>query len=143
MNEYCKNQIFQFEIVAETLSEELLTFFCEEADPQRFRFEIGVQSFNTQTLSAVGRIQNNERLCKVIKRLKESGVTMHVDLIAGLPHEGIESFQASFDQLFSLGASELQLGILKLLKGTKLRGQDNIISSFRNRLLMMYFLLNG
>ncbi len=125
MNEYCKNQIFQFEIVAETLSEELLTFFCEEADPQRFRFEIGVQSFNTQTLSAVGRIQNNERLCKVIKRLKESGVTMHVDLIAGLPHEGIESFQASFDQLFSLGASELQLGILKLLKGTKLRGQKD------------------
>lgn len=125
MNEYCKNQIFQFEIVAETLSEELLTFFCEEADPQRFRFEIGVQSFNTQTLSAVGRIQNNERLCKVIKRLKESGVTMHVDLIAGLPHEGIESFQTSFDQLFSLGASELQLGILKLLKGTKLRSQKD------------------
>lgn len=125
MNEYCRNQIFQFEIVAETLSEELLTFFCEEADTERFRFEIGVQSFNSQTLSAVGRMQNNERLCKVIKRLKESGVTMHVDLIAGLPHEGIESFQKSFDQLFSLGASELQLGILKLLKGTKLRSQKD------------------
>ena len=48
---------------------------------------------------------------------------MHVDLIAGLPYEDLSSFQMSFDSLFSLQASELQLGILKLLKGTKLRSQ--------------------
>ena len=59
MNEYCTHQIFQFEIVAETLSEELLQFFCEEAVPGRLRFEIGVQSFHTRTLHAVGRTQNN------------------------------------------------------------------------------------
>lgn len=123
INDYCTNQIFQFEIVAETLNEELLQFFCEEAKPGRFRFEIGVQSFNTQTLQSVGRMQNNERLREVIGRLKASGAIMHVDLIAGLPYENLASFQTSFDTLFSLQASEVQLGILKLLKGTKLRSQ--------------------
>lgn len=123
INEHCIHQIFQFEIVAETLSEELLQFFCEEADVSRFRFEVGVQSFNTQTLTSVGRIQNNERLKEVIARLLAAGCILHVDLIAGLPYEGMESFHASYDQLFALQASEVQLGILKLLKGTKLRSQ--------------------
>lgn len=125
MNDHCKNQVFQFEIVAETLSEELLNFFVYEADKKRFRFEIGVQSFQQKTLQAVGRIQNNERLKEVITKLKDANCIMHVDLIAGLPYEGKESFQASFDELFSLHASELQLGILKLLKGTKLRSQQD------------------
>ncbi len=121
INEHCLNQIFQFEIVAETLSEELLEFFTKEADRTRFRFEIGVQSFNPDTLAAVGRYQNNERLKAVIAALREAGAVMHVDLIAGLPYEGMASFKASFNELFSLKASELQLGILKLLKGTKLK----------------------
>lgn len=123
MNTYCLKQIFQFEIVAETLSEELLDFFCGEADVNRFRFEIGVQSFHAKTLTSVGRIQNNQRLQEVIRRLKDARTTMHVDLIAGLPYEDIHQFQDSFDQLFALQASEVQLGILKLLKGTKLRSQ--------------------
>lgn len=123
INEHCIHQIFQFEIVAETLSEELLRFFCEEADVSRFRFEVGVQSFNTKTLTSVGRIQNNERLKEVIARLLAAGCILHVDLIAGLPYEDMESFHASYDQLFALQASEVQLGILKLLKGTKLRSQ--------------------
>lgn len=125
INEHCKKQIFQFEIVAETLSEELLIFFCEEADTDRFRFEIGVQSFNPETLTSVGRMQNNERLQEVIARLRKANCTMHVDLIAGLPHEGMDSFQTSFDALFALQASEVQLGILKLLKGTQLRAQKD------------------
>lgn len=124
INEHCVNQIFQFEIVAETLSEELLRFFCEEADVSRFRFEVGVQSFNTKTLTSVGRIQNNARLKEVIARLKQAGCILHVDLIAGLPYEDMESFHASYDELFALQASEVQLGILKLLKGTKLRSQQ-------------------
>lgn len=125
MNEHCVNQIFQFEIVAETLSEELLAFFCEEANPGRFRFEIGVQSFHKETLQSVGRIQNNERLKFVIKKLHESSCTLHADLIAGLPFESIEQFEKSFNELFALGAGEVQLGILKLLKGTKLRSQKD------------------
>lgn len=126
MNEQCPKQIFQFEIVAETLSEELLTYFEKEADKQRFRFEIGVQSFHKETLKAVGRLQNNQRLKEVITRLKEADVIMHVDLIAGLPFEDFSTFQASFDELFSLGAKEVQLGILKLLKGTKLKQKGDL-----------------
>lgn len=126
MNEHCTKQIFQFEIVAETLSEELLRFFCEEADKKRFRFEIGVQSFHDKTLQAVGRIQNNERLCEVITRLQKAGVVMHVDLIAGLPFEGMELFAQSFNALYDLHADEIQLGILKLLKGTSLKKKKDL-----------------
>lgn len=124
MNEFCKNQIFQFEIVAETLSEALLNFFVQEADKQRFRFEIGIQSFHSETLQAVGRLQDNKRLKEVIGKLRDANCTMHVDLIAGLPYEDIHCFQSSFDEVFELHASEVQLGILKLLKGTKLRSQQ-------------------
>lgn len=124
MNEHCPNQIFQFEIVAETLSEELLNFFEKEADKKRFRFEIGVQSFHPETLSAVGRIQNNKRLVEVIQRLQKAKVVMHLDLIAGLPYEGIELFKHSFNQLYELHIDEIQLGILKLLKGTKLKAKQ-------------------
>lgn len=126
INEHCPNQIFQFEVVAETLSEELLSFFIDEADKNRFRFEVGVQSFNTNTLKAVGRIQNNARLKEVITRMREAGLILHVDLIAGLPYEGMSSFDASFNELFSLKASELQLGILKLLKGTGLKRKSEL-----------------
>lgn len=124
MNECCPNQIFQFEIVAETLSEELLEFFCEEADKKRFRFEIGVQSFQKKTLEAVGRIQNNDRLVEVITRLQKANVVMHVDLIAGLPYEGLDLFKHSFNSLYELHTDEIQLGILKLLKGTKLKDKQ-------------------
>lgn len=125
MNEHCVNQIFQFEIVAETLSEEMLTFFCEEADKQRFRFEVGVQSFHQPTLTAIQRIQNNERLIAVLRRLVSANVVMHVDLIAGLPFEDYATFKHSFNTLFHLHVSEIQLGILKLLKGTKIASQIN------------------
>lgn len=121
MNEECTNQIFQFEVVAETLSEELLQFFETEADQTRFRFEVGVQSFHKDTLQAVGRIQNNKRLKEVITRLRSANVILHVDLIAGLPYEDEPTFEHSFNELFALHASECQLGILKLLKGTKLK----------------------
>lgn len=128
MNEYCKNQTFQFEIVAETLSEDLLKFFENEADKSRFRFEVGIQSFHAETLQAVGRIQNNARLKEVISRLQQHNVVMHTDLIAGLPYENLGRFQQSFDELFSLHSAEIQLGILKLLKGTKLRKKADLFS---------------
>lgn len=125
MNDECKHQIFQFEVVAETLSEDLLNFFIHEADKKRFRFEVGVQSFNETTLKAVGRYQNNEKLKRVMKRMIDAGCILHVDLIAGLPYEDIESFKQSFNTLFSFHAAELQCGILKLLKGTALKRKSN------------------
>lgn len=121
MEEHCKNQVFQFEIVAETLSPKLLHFFTKEASPDRFRFEIGVQSFNAKSLKAVGRLQDSEKLINVIKEMQRANLTMHVDLIAGLPYEDYASFENSFNQLFSIRPEEIQLGVLKLLKGTSLR----------------------
>lgn len=113
---------FQFEVVLDTMSEELLQFF-ERSNKKRFRFEVGVQSFNEETLKAVNRSQNLAVLASNIKRLSQAGCILHVDLIGGLPYEDITSFGQSYTKLFACGASEIQVGILKLLKGTSLRKQ--------------------
>ena len=112
---------FQFEIVADTLSEEMLNFLLYEAKVERYRFEIGVQSFHLKTLQAVDRVQDNDRCKMVIQLLTKRGYTLHVDLIGGLPYEDLTQFAQSFNVLFLTGAREIQVGILKLLKGTKLR----------------------
>ena len=112
---------FQFEIVADTLSEPLLEFFENQADPRRYRFEIGVQSLNPQTLAAVCRRQDNDRLFQVSRRLIRRGIHCHLDLIAGLPYEDLASFERSYNGLFALAPHELQTGILKLLKGTAMQ----------------------
>lgn len=114
---------FQFEVVAETLSSELLEFFLKEENKQRFRFEIGLQTFYQPALQAVGRIQNNEKLVSVIEQMRDHQCVMHVDLIAGLPLETYDSFKNTFRRLFALHIDEVQVGILKLLKGTRLKQQ--------------------
>ncbi|MEG0176297.1 B12-binding domain-containing radical SAM protein [Anaerorhabdus sp.] len=114
------NFSFQFEVVLDTMIEEMLTFF-ENSNKERFRFEVGVQSFNQITLKAVNRHQDLDKLTKNIKRLSSAGCIMHVDLIGGLPYEDLNSFRESYSKLFACGASEIQVGILKLLKGTVLR----------------------
>ncbi len=115
------NYSFQVEVVADTLSEELLNFF--KSHPEKFRFEIGVQSFNPKTLQTVSRFQNMEKLTRVIKEMNQAKNHLHVDLIAGLPYEGRESFKNSFHQLFQCFSDEIQVGLLKLLPGTTLRKQ--------------------
>lgn len=111
---------FQFEVVADTISEAMLDFFEQEALPSRYRFEIGVQSLNVKTLEAVCRRQNNPRLIEVTRRLLNHGYLCHLDLIAGLPYEDLASFERSYNGLFAIAPSELQVGILKLLKGTSM-----------------------
>lgn len=117
------NTSFQFEVALEFFSKELLEFF-NQANKDRFRFEVGVQSFNDKTLKAIHRYQNTEKLCANIKYLKQNDTVMHTDLIAGLPYEGYQSFKESFFKLFALNTDEIQMGILKLLKGTKLKSED-------------------
>ncbi len=112
---------FQMELVAETLPEEMIRYMIEKMDKKKFRFEVGVQSFNEKTLQSVNRKSDLTRLKDVIRRLNAAGVILHTDLIAGLPYEDIVSFENSFNTLFSLYTEEVQLGILKLLKGTSLR----------------------
>ena len=115
---------FQFEIVADRLNEEMMSFLVHEAKISRYRFEAGVQSFNEKTLKAVGRIQNNPKMKEVLRSLSNLGYIIHADLIAGLPYEGYDSFKDSYNQLFDTQVDEIQLGILKLLKGTKIKEES-------------------
>lgn len=112
---------FQFEIVADRLNEDMMNFLLHDADKSKYRFEAGVQSFNEKTLLAVGRHQNNPKLKEVLKLLSDEGFVIHADLIAGLPYEDYASFRSSYDELYHTHVSEIQLGILKLLKGTAIR----------------------
>ncbi len=114
---------FHFEIAGDILTEE--TFAILERAPKGFfQLEIGMQSFNEKTLSAINRKTNCEKLIQNIKRLISFGnMHIHIDLIAGLPYEDIESFERSFDIGYGLGANMLQMGFLKLLYGADMREQ--------------------
>lgn len=116
------NQItnFHFEIAAELLDYETINFL-NMARNGLFQLEIGVQSTYEKTLKAIKRITLPEKLTSVIKALqKEGNIHLHLDLIAGLPHEDYSRFGDSFNYVYSLAPNQLQLGFLKLLKGTGL-----------------------
>lgn len=112
----------QFEIYADLLNEKMLDFLNEKVPPNYFRFEIGIQSTHEPTNEAVKRRQDFPLLAHNIRRLIDGGkIDLHLDLIAGLPYESYDRFVKSFNDVFSLGAKEVQLGFLKLLRGTALR----------------------
>ena len=112
---------FHFEIEGELLDEE--TFEVLRRAPKGLlQFEVGVQSFNYETLKAIDRKANIEKLKENVKSLIKLGnIHTHIDLIVGLPFEGYESFKASFNEAYSLKSHMLQIGFLKLLHGTKMR----------------------
>ncbi|MGZ9585521.1 DUF4080 domain-containing protein [Paenibacillus marinisediminis] len=114
--------VFQFEITADIMRPEVLEFLNEHATHGVFRFEIGIQSTNEETNRLVKRRQNWEKLCRTVNLIKEGGrIDQHLDLIAGLPGEDYASFKKTFNDVFRLRPEELQLGFLKLLRGTGLR----------------------
>lgn len=114
--------VFQFEITADIMRPEVLDFLAQHAPPGVFRFEIGVQSTNDPTNVAVQRRQNFAKLTRTVVKVKESGnIDQHLDLIAGLPHEDYDTFRKTFNDVFALRPEELQLGFLKMLRGTGLR----------------------
>jgi len=114
--------VFQFEITADIMRPEVLDYLSEHAPPGIFRFEIGVQSTNDITNEAVQRRQNFAKLTRTVTKVKESGkIDQHLDLIAGLPHEDYATFRKTFNDVFALRPEELQLGFLKMLRGTGLR----------------------
>lgn len=110
--------IFQFEIVGELLNEETIALL-KKIRKGLIRFEIGIQSTNPKTTRAINRSQDFQKLKKNISSIKDY-VILHLDLIAGLPFEGFQSFVNTFNEAFVLGADELQLGFLKELQGTKI-----------------------
>lgn len=114
--------IFQFEITADIMRPEVLDYLAENAPPGIFRFEIGVQSTNDPTNELVKRRQNFTKLTRTVTKIKDSGkIAQHLDLIAGLPLEDYATFRKTFNDVFALGPEELQLGFLKMLRGTGLR----------------------
>lgn len=114
--------VFQFEITADIMRPEVLEFLSEHAPPGIFRFEIGVQSTNDLTNELVKRRQNFAKLTRTVTMVRDSHkIDQHLDLIAGLPEENYDSFRKTFNDVFALGPEELQLGFLKMLRGTGLR----------------------
>ncbi len=116
-----KGVCFHFEIAGDLLDEDTLSLL-ESAPPGLMQFEIGIQSFNEETLAAINRRTDIERLKSNIRRLVEMrNFHVHIDLIAGLPYEGLDSFMDGFNMAYSLGADMLQLGFLKLLNGSPMQ----------------------
>lgn len=109
-----------FEINGDRLSDEMLDFLST-VPPGRFNFEIGVQSSDPGVLAAVNRKSDLERLKSSIDRLVSSGnIHIHLDLLAGLPGENLELFRKSFDWVYQRRPHKIQLGFLKMLKGSPL-----------------------
>lgn len=112
---------FHFEIAGDILDDETIEILSDAPDGL-IQLEIGMQSFNENTLAYINRRTDTDRLKSNIRRLTEKGnIHIHIDLIAGLPYEDISSFKESFDTGFSLGADMLQMGFLKLLHGADMR----------------------
>lgn len=112
---------FHFEIAGDILTEETFDLL-KNAPKGLFQLEIGMQSFNEETLKIINRKTNTDKLIKNINRLVNFGnMHIHIDLIAGLTGEDIKSFERSFDIGYSLNAHMLQMGFLKLLYGAHMR----------------------
>jgi len=111
---------FHFEIAADLLNEEELDMLGQMR-PGLVQLEIGVQSTNPYTLEAIHRVMDVEKLEQVVARINAGrNVHQHLDLIAGLPFEDYESFGKSFDRVYAMKPEQLQLGFLKVLKGSEM-----------------------
>ncbi len=107
-----------FEVVPDHLPDRLKTMIAQ-FPPGVLQFEVGVQSFNTTVQQRISRKQDNDKTALNLRWLvQESNAHLHTDLLFGLPGESLESFAAGFDRLHALRPHEIQLGILKRLRGT-------------------------
>ena len=111
---------FHFEISADLLKEEDFELF-RQMRPGLIQLEIGVQTTNPQTIKAINRKMDLEKLAYNTERVrKERNIHQHLDLIAGLPWEDLESFGKSFNDVYDMHPDQLQLGFLKVLHGTEM-----------------------
>lgn len=112
---------FHFEISADLLKEEELSLM-EKMRPGLIQLEIGVQSTNSETIKAIRRTMDFKKLSEIVDRIHcFENIHQHLDLIAGLPYENYESFRNSFNQVYALKPEQLQLGFLKVLKGSLMK----------------------
>ncbi|MCZ6798434.1 MAG: DUF4080 domain-containing protein [Gammaproteobacteria bacterium] len=106
-----------FEVIPDNISNKLKQVLTRFPD-NSLQFEIGIQTFDPHIQKLVSRNQNNAKTCENLRWLRENtGAHIHADLIFGLPADSLQNFAKSFDQLVALGPQEIQLGILKRLRG--------------------------
>jgi len=109
---------FHFEISADILQEDEICLL-NKMRPGLVQLEIGVQSVNPRTIEAIERVMNVEKLERIVGEIhRGKNIHQHLDLIAGLPYEDYESFGKSFDRVYAMKPQQLQLGFLKVLKGS-------------------------
>ena len=119
---------FHFEIAADLICQEELEIISKMR-PGLIQLEIGVQSTNLKTIAEINRRMDLEKLREVVAKIHSFGNThQHLDLIAGLPYEDIGSFENSFNDVYSMKPDQLQLGFLKVLKGSHM---EEMISDYR------------
>lgn len=109
---------FHFEISADLLTEEEI-LLLQSMREGLVQLEIGVQSTNAETIRSINRTMNLEKLKTAVKKVNEGqNIHQHLDLIAGLPYEDYDSFHRSFNDVYAMEPEQLQLGFLKVLKGS-------------------------
>src|SRR6185437_5111617 len=129
---YQPGHFFHFEMIPDRLPEALREVIAA-FPPGALQFEVGVQTFNAEVGGLIKRRQNHERMEENFRVLRnQSGVHIHADLIVGLPGETVESFAAGVDRLVSFGPQEIQVGILKRLRGTPIVRHDEAFQMVYN-----------
>ncbi len=117
---------FHFEIAADILDEEEIALL-RTMRPGLVQLEIGVQTANPDTIHAINRKMDLARVARVTETIRQAhNIHQHLDLIAGLPLENYESFGHSFDVVYQMKPSQLQLGFLKVLKGSPMQEQAKL-----------------
>ena len=125
LDRYEPGLFLHFEMIPDRLPDALRELIARFPDGA-LQFEIGVQTFNPEVGELISRRQDNEQLADNFRFLREqTGVHIHADLIVGLPGESLESFAAGFDRLVALRPQEIQVGILKRLRGTPITRHDD------------------
>lgn len=125
LDRYRPGLFLHFEMIPDRLPEALRSLI-QQFPPGALQFEVGIQTFNEEVAHLISRKQDNTKLEDNLRFLRnETGVHIHTDLIVGLPGENLGSFAAGFDRLISLSPQEIQVGILKRLRGTPIVRHDH------------------
>ena len=120
------NTKFHFEITLDRMTDRFYETL-KKLPKDMVQFEIGLQSINPMTLKAIQRRNDLEKIKEHSQMIKKLGtIHQHIDLIAGLPYEDFESFKESFNYLYTFKIEKIQLGFLKMLKGSLVRSQSDI-----------------
>jgi radical SAM superfamily enzyme YgiQ (UPF0313 family) len=124
LERYTPDLFLHFEMIPDRLPEALRELI-KQFPPGALQFEVGVQTFNDEVSKLISRRQDNAKLADNFRFLREeTGVHIHADLIVGLPGEDVSSFGRGFDRLVALGPQEIQVGMLKRLRGTPIVRHD-------------------